>query len=849
MRPNRGDGAETQLENVSKEFTQAWLDVDQGAAEPSLDQFLSQQPETLRARILERLVAIDLQQRARRGSLAIIDSYLEGFPQFWNADNVSVDLICCEYRARCQAGQTVDPESYRERFPLQYDDFQARISTDTLHPSWDNPDPDLEPAAQDDGPGMDEGKDTRATLVPAIDETTPDLLGSMDSVPPFIDVANPASGASGDDNALRVVRTRDGYELIERIGAGQFGEVWLGKAPGGVDVAIKIIRFPIGHKITQLELQSLEHVKRIRHSFLLQVQAYWVTADQLYIVMELGDQTLHDIAETAASQETSIPKTDLLRYFREAAEAIDFLHAQKILHRDIKPANIILLGGHVKVADFGISRVIGQDNLSVTATTAGTPLYMAPEVWKGRMSPQSDQYSLAMAYAELRMGRAPYASQSFAEVMHAHLTSVPDLRTLDQTERRVVAKALAKSPKDRFDTCTEFMSAVERSLAAPAPGAASTGWASPRLMATALGATTLVLCLISAFLFRDWFFPEPPTLQLPDHISVRVGQRSTFTASLTAASDDVDAIHVTEVEGVSLRGTPAGLGTLQFEIAAHIDALPADYTTDVSCTVDGYTVASPFRFNVAPPTTPTQTHSNWQADSESGYTLVGDNIYDNRILCDVGGERVAFRLIPRRSSDDPATFYMMENKVWNSLFQKFVDQLSEKDREAWMSNSWQDGVLAGLTPLTANDHPRLPVFKVHFDDAVKFARWMGGKLPTLRQWSKACGYHEQGHHGAPTNLPVAQLTPKLVAYDRISDGPMPVGEAAADVSLFFCRDMAGNGSEWVRVPDNPHVVATMGAGYQDPAPFTFDTEEAVTGIRAYDKLPDASVSFRVVLFP
>ena len=73
----------------------------------------------------------------------------------------------------------------------------------------------------------------------------------------------------------------------------------------------------------------------------------------------------------------------MIAYFREAAEALDYLHQMNVLHRDVKPANLLRLKGHAKVADFGLARVM-EDKMAA-ATFCGTPLYMAPEVWKKKV--------------------------------------------------------------------------------------------------------------------------------------------------------------------------------------------------------------------------------------------------------------------------------------------------------------------------------------------------------------------------------------------------------------------------------------------------------------------------------
>ena len=105
-----------------------------------------------------------------------------------------------------------------------------------------------------------------------------------------------------------------GYRLVKRLGSGALGEVWKAEAPGGVEVAVKRLSRTLEADEAKYELQSLEHVKRLRHHYLAQLHAYWVYKNRLFVVMELADCSLLDRAEFYRNQGLpGIPQDELLR--------------------------------------------------------------------------------------------------------------------------------------------------------------------------------------------------------------------------------------------------------------------------------------------------------------------------------------------------------------------------------------------------------------------------------------------------------------------------------------------------------------------------------------------------------
>jgi serine/threonine protein kinase len=275
-----------------------------------------------------------------------------------------------------------------------------------------------------------------------------------------------ATGGTGPNDFGRLSPGAEpvrGYTLVERIGKGGFGEVWKARGPSGFHVALKFV--PYAGSGGNAEIRSLTIIKDLRHPNLVSVFGAWQKGNLIIIAMELADRTVWDrYREAVASGLPGVPRDELLEYMAQAALAIDYLNAPRhrlggkedagIQHRDIKPQNLLLFGGGVKVADFGLVRLVRGGEASHTGSL--TVLYAPPEFFEGRTTRWSDQYSLAVTYCLLRGGRPPFAGES-AQIMAGHLSRLPDLTMLPEEERPAVARALAKAPRQGWPTCRAFV--------------------------------------------------------------------------------------------------------------------------------------------------------------------------------------------------------------------------------------------------------------------------------------------------------------------------------------------------------------------------------------------------------
>jgi serine/threonine-protein kinase len=275
---------------------------------------------------------------------------------------------------------------------------------------------------------------------------------------------------------MSAVESLGKYEIRRQLGRGAMGTVYEGFDPVIERiVAIKTVRLPesaddeLAEEIARFKREA-QAAGRLIHPNIVGVFDYGETRDLAYIVMEYVDgPPLKNLLD----KNERFPLPRIVQIMQDLLTGLQFSHERGVVHRDIKPANLMLTkAGQAKIADFGIAR-IESSSMTQAGTVLGTPAYMSPEQFMGQVvDARSDIYSSGVLLYQLLTGERPFEG-SMSAIMHKALnTEAPSPSQISVTAPRpfdaVVKKAMAKRPEDRYQSATEFLTAIKAALATPA---------------------------------------------------------------------------------------------------------------------------------------------------------------------------------------------------------------------------------------------------------------------------------------------------------------------------------------------------------------------------------------------
>jgi serine/threonine protein kinase len=281
--------------------------------------------------------------------------------------------------------------------------------------------------------------------------------------------AVPKNASAESDSAPDLTnQTLGDFHILRRLGVGGMGQVYLAEQKSlNRKVALKLLRADLAANKVALSRFEAEAkaVAQATHANIVQVYAFGEVHGLHYMALEYVEgRNLRQYLEKKGPPEVMLALTIM----RQVAAAIQRASELGIIHRDIKPENILLTRkGEVKVADFGLSRIYGDErqplNLTASGVTMGTPLYMSPEQVEGKaVDPRTDIYSFGVTCYHLLAGTPPFRGESPFDVAIQHVQKQPEPLAQIRPDLPVelcnlVHKMMAKKPDERIQTGREIV--------------------------------------------------------------------------------------------------------------------------------------------------------------------------------------------------------------------------------------------------------------------------------------------------------------------------------------------------------------------------------------------------------
>jgi eukaryotic-like serine/threonine-protein kinase len=285
----------------------------------------------------------------------------------------------------------------------------------------------------------------------------------------------------GSESAVKIIDPFIGhviggrYKILKRIGSGGMGSVYRAEHTGiGQQVAIKFLSPALsgnGDVVRRFHNEAKSYA-RVSHPNAVMIHDFGQTDDgQLYISMEFVDGVdLKKVIETHGR----LAVDQVIDIGLQLCEVLSKAHETGVFHRDLKPENIMVSQGmrrqHVKVLDFGIARLVGDEQTvaTVAGSICGTPRYMSPEQARGRpIDHRTDIYSLGLILFEMATGKHPFPNTSIPEMLRLqvhepvpHLSEFSPELGLPQRLDEVIQRAISKDPANRFQTVKEMADAL-----------------------------------------------------------------------------------------------------------------------------------------------------------------------------------------------------------------------------------------------------------------------------------------------------------------------------------------------------------------------------------------------------
>ncbi len=574
------------------------------------------------------------------------------------------------------------------------------------------------------------------------------------------------------------------YKLVEEIGRGAAGVVYLGQSEDGATAAIKVLRADLALSPVQRErfVREATATQDLAHPGIVRVFEVGEGHGHQFFAMEyIEGASLFEVLENQRSESASAAGPERwVKLAADVADALHYAHERGIIHRDIKPQNLLIdHDGKPCVVDFGLAKFEALSVLTRSGALAGTPYYMSPEqalAANVKVDRRTDIFSLGVVLYEMLMLKRPFEGDSQQEILYSITFRDPapmssrDIKIPDDLEN-VCLQAMAKIPSHRYQTAAEFADDLRRHLAhksvlarPPALAAKAQVWGQrhrKRLMSV-VGVAAIAVAVVVGFMFAGG--PKPASvalasqgtagdlvyLQRLDYLSRPIG-----TAELLGRTPLTDI----EIEPGLVRFIVV---RPEFGHAELTRRLVAEHSYELTANVrsTGAVTAGMVRI-------------------PAGEFVAG--------LPDAATSPL------RRQRHRLGDYFMDPYEVSFGEYKEFLTATQRPDPRHWDGRyepSWDDK----------------PVIGIMRDEARAYAEWAGKRLPTILEWWYAAG----GPKGwrfplgndasaiAPENAVLsfgAKQTAKTL--DAFLSAIRPVRSMEAARNAFLLHHVLGNVSEWV----------------------------------------------------
>ncbi len=685
------------------------------------------------------------------------------------------------------------------------------------------------------------------------------------------------------------------YVVLDKLGAGGMGVVY--KAVDRRmhrEVAIKMLLESGQQSEEKIERFRREAIAAARMNHPNIVTAYTASDHEGYPYLVMEYVKGRDLASVVKKGDT-LPIPEAVNYMLQSAVGMAYAHSRHIIHRDLKPSNLLLAApddtdirpnqyAQVKILDMGLARltqpggevispIVDGSDLSATGMLMGTVDYMAPEqaMDTKRADHRSDIYSLGCTLYFLLTKKPVYTGNNLLERISAHLkTPIPSLKEarpeVSGELDAIFQKMVAKKPRDRYQSMMEVVEALGKidrqfsgldsspshwsgNIPGSSPGAgvefaqpgssygtksgsgsqgsaptiASGSGPVPGVAGSSYGSTSY-----GGEFATGGTFVRPGTTPLQRGLVVGLvllmaGTMGAIYYKLKMKPPVIE--HETIVEG-DPKPVPVVPPARPPIYLPRFCRAVAGESKEVEVAIHGkkYRCYDVIALNAA--LLPNWPNPNLGPEAPA---IAEKPAVRKPAIAQKPGQSfipgelwVRFRLIPEDEHAKLRPFYIMETKVWNDLFRAFAENHPQRTTEtAWAK--------------TAKGN--LPAFNVSLMEAYWCARWMGGELPSGKEWDTAAGFFlppdDRGDRPGPYRLPEKEGDPLRVA---VYGQPEAVDAPTDDVGPFQIQGMAGNGEEFTRTTksgsdlnqavnpiDSESMVILRGLSFDqlDPLPLTY----------------------------